>query len=266
MPAKQLQAEPRQQQLSRRPPTTDLHRDVCHQVGAKQSRLNHTTTNRHACCLPSSSAVNASTHPLPPSSPPSAPPLHPKTNIPTPPAALPKPQPLGVRIPPLPSGQRPNFIVVLTDDQGFDDLGAHQPQQPGGRPQWVSTPNLDKFLSQSMEFRNFYVSPMCSQSRAELLTGRSYQRTGTMLINGGGLGRCLGGGQKGAGRGFGARSSVRLAAPLSSMQKAQQKGVDRRSSCRGSVGSSSSRARPGSAPTHYNMLCPTLCCCQVTIT
>lgn len=101
-------------------------------------------------------------------------------------AGLPKPKPQGVRIPALPAGQRPNFIVVLTDDQGFDDVGLHQPQQPGGKPQWVSTPNLDRFMQQSMEFRNFYVSPMCSQSRAELLTGRDYQRTGTMLINGGG--------------------------------------------------------------------------------
>jgi hypothetical protein len=90
-----------------------------------------------------------------------------------------------VRIPALPAGKRPNFIVVLTDDQGYDDMGWHQPQQPGGKPQWVSTPNLDRFMQQSMEFRNFYVSPMCSQSRAELLTGRTYQRTGTMLINGG---------------------------------------------------------------------------------
>lgn len=105
-----------------------------------------------------------------------------------------------MRIPGLAPGKRPNFIVVLTDDQGFDDIGLHQPQQPGGRPQWVSTPNLDKFLQQSMEFRNFYVSPMCSQSRAELLTGRSYQRTGTMLINGGASHRrtrvCVGGGVK----------------------------------------------------------------------
>ena len=99
--------------------------------------------------------------------------------------ALPQPKPQGVRIQALPSGKRPNFIVVLTDDQGYDDVGAHQPQQPGGKPQWVSTPNLDRFMQQSMEFRNFYVSPMCSQSRAELLTGRDYQRTGTMLINGG---------------------------------------------------------------------------------
>lgn len=99
--------------------------------------------------------------------------------------ALPKPQAQGARIPALPAGKRPNFIVVLTDDQGYDDVGAHQPQQPGGRPQWVSTPNLDRFMQQSTEFRNFYVSPMCSQSRAELLTGRDYQRTGTMLINGG---------------------------------------------------------------------------------
>lgn len=142
--------------------------------------------------LSRSPLASFSTHlPVPPAPPLSPPPpslsLSPCLSL-SPLPALPKPQPLGIRIPALPSGQKPNFIVVLTDDQGFDDLGLHQPQQPGGKPQWVSTPNLDKFMQQSMEFRNFYVSPMCSQSRAELLTGRAYQRTGTMLINGGALG------------------------------------------------------------------------------
>ncbi len=98
----------------------------------------------------------------------------------------------GAPIPALPaarggaSGQaRPNFIVILTDDQGWDDIGLHQPQKPGSRPTWVNTPHLDAFLRQATEFDNFYVTPMCSQTRAELLTGRDYPRTGTMLINGG---------------------------------------------------------------------------------
>jgi arylsulfatase A-like enzyme len=91
----------------------------------------------------------------------------------------------GMRIKPLPPSKRPNFIIVLTDDQGYDDIGLHQPHAPREAPKWVSTPHMDKFMRQSLEFTNFYVAPMCAQSRAELLTGRAYQRTGTMLINGG---------------------------------------------------------------------------------
>ncbi|KAF6259251.1 alkaline-phosphatase-like protein [Scenedesmus sp. NREL 46B-D3] len=86
---------------------------------------------------------------------------------------------------PLPSSRKPNFIIILTDDQGYDDIGLHQPQKPGSRPTWVQTPNLDKFIQGATEFDNFYVAPMCSQSRAALLTGRDFVRTGTMLINGG---------------------------------------------------------------------------------
>lgn len=105
------------------------------------------------------------------------------------PAALPIPDPVGAPISPLPAGKRPNFIIILTDDQGYDDIGLHQPQKPGGKPTWVNTPNIDKFMQHATEFDNFYVTPMCSQSRAALLTGRDYARTGTMLINGGEL--CL---------------------------------------------------------------------------
>lgn len=98
-------------------------------------------------------------------------------------AALPEQPPLGVRIPP--TSKKPNFIIILTDDQGYDDIGLHQPQKPGGKPTWVNTPNLDKFIKQGVMFSNFYVAPMCSQTRSMLLTGRDFPRTGTMLINGG---------------------------------------------------------------------------------
>lgn len=103
-------------------------------------------------------------------------------------AATPEPEPQGVSIQQLPQDGRPNFIVILTDDQGWDDIGLHHPEEPGSRPNFVNTPNLDKFLLTSKQFDNFYVAPMCSQSRAALLTGRDYPHTGTMLVNGGDTG------------------------------------------------------------------------------
>eukprot|EP00775_Hariotina_reticulata_P006470 gene6470-6698_t len=105
-------------------------------------------------------------------------------NCPVPPA-LPAPRPLGVPIPPLPASERPNFIIILTDDQGWDDISMNHPQKPDGRPEFVRTPNLDRFIQRGTLFDNYYVSPMCSHSRAALLTGREYAKTGTMLVNGG---------------------------------------------------------------------------------
>lgn len=86
-------------------------------------------------------------------------------------------------IPPLPEGDVPNFIVILTDDQGWDDISSHHPTKSGAP--LVRTPNLDRFLGRATTFDNFYVTPMCSQSRAALLTGREYPKSGTMLVHGG---------------------------------------------------------------------------------
>jgi arylsulfatase A len=68
---------------------------------------------------------------------------------------------------------RPNIILVLTDDQDFYDLGIH------GNPE-VDTPNIDKFASDSLEMGRFHVSPLCSPTRASIMTGRSHQRTGIL--------------------------------------------------------------------------------------
>ncbi|MGJ8724624.1 MAG: arylsulfatase [Roseibacillus sp.] len=68
-------------------------------------------------------------------------------------------------------GTQPNVIVVLTDDQGYGDLGRH------GHP-FLKTPHLDKFHDESVRFNNFYVSPSCSPTRAALLTGRHEFRSG----------------------------------------------------------------------------------------
>jgi arylsulfatase A-like enzyme len=66
---------------------------------------------------------------------------------------------------------QPNFLFILTDDQGYGDVGAH------GHP-LLKTPNFDKLREQSVSFENFYVSPSCSPTRAALLTGMHEFRNG----------------------------------------------------------------------------------------
>ncbi len=67
----------------------------------------------------------------------------------------------------------PNVLIVITDDQGFGDLGAH------GNPV-IKTPKLDAFTKESIWLKNFYVSPVCSPTRASLLTGQYNYRTGVV--------------------------------------------------------------------------------------
>ncbi len=71
------------------------------------------------------------------------------------------------------NARRPNVLLILTDDQGWGDLGWH------GNPV-LKTPNLDRLAGQSVEFSHFYVSPVCSPTRASLLTGRYNYRTGVV--------------------------------------------------------------------------------------
>lgn len=65
---------------------------------------------------------------------------------------------------------RPNIIIVMPDDMGYGDLGAT------GNPV-IRTPHLDRFAKESAELTNFYVSPVCSPTRASLMTGRYNYRT-----------------------------------------------------------------------------------------
>jgi len=67
----------------------------------------------------------------------------------------------------------PNILLVISDDQGFGDLGAH------GNP-IVKTPVLDGFAKEAVWLKNFYVSPVCSPTRASLLTGLYNYRTGVV--------------------------------------------------------------------------------------
>src|SRR2546421_1646950 len=67
----------------------------------------------------------------------------------------------------------PNVVLILTDDQGFGDLGCH------GNPV-LKTPHIDRLARQSVELTHCYVCPVCSPTRAGLLTGRYHLRTGVV--------------------------------------------------------------------------------------
>ncbi|SFB88339.1 arylsulfatase [Algibacter lectus] len=66
---------------------------------------------------------------------------------------------------------KPNVILIVTDDQGFGDLGYY------GNPH-VKTPTIDRFAKESVRFDEFLVSPVCAPTRAALMTGRYSLRTG----------------------------------------------------------------------------------------
>lgn len=64
----------------------------------------------------------------------------------------------------------PNVILIVTDDQGYGDLGAT------GNPV-IRTPNIDELAAGSASMTTFYVSPVCAPTRASLMTGRYNYRT-----------------------------------------------------------------------------------------
>lgn len=68
----------------------------------------------------------------------------------------------------------PNVIVVLWDDLGFAQFGCY------GAP--LATPNIDRVAAQGVHYTNFHVAPVCSPTRAALLTGRNPHRVGMACI------------------------------------------------------------------------------------
>src|SRR5262245_25377508 len=67
--------------------------------------------------------------------------------------------------------RRPNIVVIFADDLGYGDLGAF------GAPN-MRTPRLDAMAAEGQKWTSFYVQPVCSPSRAALLTGRLPVRSG----------------------------------------------------------------------------------------
>ncbi|WP_299534410.1 arylsulfatase [Ulvibacterium sp.] len=68
-----------------------------------------------------------------------------------------------------PLSKNPNVILIVTDDQGYGDLGYH------GNP-YTKTPHLDRFASESLELTNFHVGTTCAPTRAGVMTGRNANR------------------------------------------------------------------------------------------
>jgi arylsulfatase A len=69
----------------------------------------------------------------------------------------------------------PNIVLIMTDDQGYGDLGFHGNDK-------IDTPVLDRLASQSVRFDRFFVCPYCTPTRAALMTGRYPLRTGAAAV------------------------------------------------------------------------------------
>lgn len=65
---------------------------------------------------------------------------------------------------------RPNIILILADDLGWNDVGYHGSE--------IRTPNIDRLAREGVELDRFYAYPSCTPTRAALLTGQSALRTG----------------------------------------------------------------------------------------
>lgn len=66
---------------------------------------------------------------------------------------------------------KPNVVLIVTDDQGYGDMSCH------GNP-WLKTPNLDRLCAEGVSLENYHVDPICTPTRAALMTGRYSTRVG----------------------------------------------------------------------------------------
>ena len=78
-----------------------------------------------------------------------------------------------------PDQSPPNIVLILTDDQGWGDLSINGNTN-------LSTPNIDRLAETGAMFDRFYVNPVCSPTRAEILTGRYHVRGGVYSTSAGG--------------------------------------------------------------------------------
>lgn len=85
------------------------------------------------------------------------------------------------------AAQKPNILLIVSDDTGWGDLGAYG----GGEGRGMPTPSLDKMANDGMTFFSFYAQPSCTPGRAAMQTGRNPNRSGMTTVafqgQGGGL-------------------------------------------------------------------------------
>ncbi len=74
-----------------------------------------------------------------------------------------------------PGDNAPNVILVLLDDTGFAQMGCFGSD--------IDTPNLDALAANGLQFTNFHVTPLCSPTRAALLSGRSNHAVGMRTVS-----------------------------------------------------------------------------------
>src|SRR5438309_2010435 len=77
----------------------------------------------------------------------------------------------------VPPDQAPNVVIVLCDDLGYSDLGCYGSE--------IATPNLDRLAAEGVRYTNFHSTPLCSPSRAALLTGLNHHAAGVGNLAGG---------------------------------------------------------------------------------
>ena len=82
---------------------------------------------------------------------------------------------------------KPNIILIVSDDTGWGDLGPYG----GGEGRGMPTPNIDRLADEGMTFFSFYAQPSCTPGRAAIQTGRIPNRSGMTTVafqgSGGGL-------------------------------------------------------------------------------
>jgi arylsulfatase A-like enzyme len=74
--------------------------------------------------------------------------------------------------------QKPNIILILSDDFGYGDAGVYG----GGENRGMPTPNIDRLASEGMTFLSFYAQPSCTPGRAAVQTGRIPNRSGMTTV------------------------------------------------------------------------------------
>ena len=74
-----------------------------------------------------------------------------------------------------PGEHAPNVVVILFDDLGFSHFGCYGSD--------IETPNIDRLAAGGIRYSNFHVTPLCSPTRAALLTGRNHHTVGMRAIS-----------------------------------------------------------------------------------